>query len=93
MPIYEYNCAKCGNDFEHLAKSSTDRPVKCPSCGSRRLKKQFSPFATTKTFQLASGYGGSRKPTEKKPSEKASASDATCKSPAKSCDKCSSSEK
>ena len=61
MPIYEYNCAKCNNSFEHFARNSTDHPSKCPECGSRRVKKQFSAFATTKTFQMASGYSKSSK--------------------------------
>ena len=61
MPIYEYNCAKCNNSFEHFARTSSDHPNKCPECGSRRVKKQLSAFATKKTFQMASGYGKSAK--------------------------------
>jgi len=33
MPIYEYKCLKCRNEFETMQKFS-DSPVKrCPSCG------------------------------------------------------------
>jgi putative FmdB family regulatory protein len=61
MPIYEYNCGKCGAGFEHLARSRSDTPKKCPQCGSGRVSKQLSSFATTKTFQTASGCGGCAK--------------------------------
>ena len=33
MPLYEYQCKKCGHRFEKIQKFS-DRPVKkCPQCG------------------------------------------------------------
>ena len=33
MPLYEYQCKKCGHRFEKLQKFS-DKPVKkCPECG------------------------------------------------------------
>jgi len=33
MPLYEYQCEKCGHRFEKLRKFS-DRPIKkCPECG------------------------------------------------------------
>ena len=33
MPLYEYECKKCGHRFEKLRKFS-DKPIKkCPECG------------------------------------------------------------
>ena len=33
MPLYEYQCKKCGHRFEKIQKFS-DKPVKkCPECG------------------------------------------------------------
>jgi putative FmdB family regulatory protein len=33
MPLYEYQCKKCGHRFEKILKFS-DKPVKkCPECG------------------------------------------------------------
>jgi putative FmdB family regulatory protein len=33
MPLYEYQCKKCGRKFERIQKFS-DKPVKkCPECG------------------------------------------------------------
>ncbi|HEV3007389.1 MAG TPA: zinc ribbon domain-containing protein [Pirellulales bacterium] len=40
MPLYEYQCEACGNDFELLVRSG-DKPA-CPDCGGERLAKQFS---------------------------------------------------
>ena len=42
MPIYEYQCLHCGKSFDVLQRM-TDHPLrKCPSCGHRRIRKQFS---------------------------------------------------
>lgn len=41
MPIYEYKCQKCGNEFEAMQKFS-DSPIrKCSSCGGP-VKKLIS---------------------------------------------------
>ena len=45
MPIYEYRCSGCGNEFEKLVRSS-DTP-ECPSCHSQKLDKKLSVFATS----------------------------------------------
>jgi putative FmdB family regulatory protein len=38
MPIYEYRCEKCGNQFEIIQKFS-DKPLKaCPSCKGKLAK-------------------------------------------------------
>ena len=35
MPIYEYECKKCGHRFERIQKFS-DKPVtRCPECGGK----------------------------------------------------------
>ncbi len=45
MPIYEYECLKCGNAFEELVANAADSSkVTCPGCKSRRVKKGFSLF-------------------------------------------------
>ena len=42
MPIYEYRCAACGHQDEHLQKVSDAPLTKCPSCGKPRYQKQLS---------------------------------------------------
>jgi putative FmdB family regulatory protein len=44
MPIYEYACGKCGNEFEMLVRSDT--VAGCPSCRSTEVAKKLSVFAT-----------------------------------------------
>lgn len=44
MPIFEYRCRTCGDDFELLARSDTR--VACPECGSSRVDKKLSVFAS-----------------------------------------------
>ncbi len=33
MPLYEYQCTKCGHRFEKIQKFSDKRIKKCPKCG------------------------------------------------------------
>jgi putative FmdB family regulatory protein len=42
MPIYEYECQKCGHTLEALQKLS-DKPLReCPECGRHQLKRLVS---------------------------------------------------
>ena len=43
MPIFEYQCKKCEEIFEELVLKDEDIPRKCPKCGSKIIKKLFSP--------------------------------------------------
>ncbi len=38
MPIYEYRCKKCGNEFEELQNSNV-KTMKCPKCRGTASKK------------------------------------------------------
>ena len=42
MPIYEYRCAACGHEGEHLQKVSEAPLNKCPQCGKKKYEKQIS---------------------------------------------------
>jgi putative FmdB family regulatory protein len=47
MPLYEFECDKCGVDFEELVRSSTAvDEVTCPKCGERQVHKKVSTFAS-----------------------------------------------
>ena len=56
MPIYEFHCAKCGRDSEVLVRSTKWEGTPCPQCGSDKLSKKLSVFASSAT-------GGSEGPT------------------------------
>jgi len=42
MPIYEYTCNDCCEEFEKLVFAST--VVLCPKCASENIKKRMSTF-------------------------------------------------
>ena len=41
MPIFEYDCLECGEQFEHLQRKA-DNSVHCPACGKDRLRRLVS---------------------------------------------------
>lgn len=47
MPIYEFHCGDCEKDSEILVRSSDWKGTKCPHCGSVKLSKKFSVFASS----------------------------------------------
>ena len=76
MPIYEYRCAACGHQDDHLQKVSEAPLTKCPACGRKKYSKQL----TAPGFQLkGSGWyatdfkGGGKKPEAEKTESKAEA--------------------
>ena len=52
MPIYEFECAACGNRFDRLQKLSDPDPTVCPNCGAERVSRRV----TAPAFRL-SGSG------------------------------------
>jgi putative FmdB family regulatory protein len=60
MPIYEYKCGDCGENFEALVMGSEDA-VECEKCGSKKLERQMSCFSSSSGSMgdlLASAGGG-----------------------------------
>jgi putative FmdB family regulatory protein len=68
MPIYEYRCAACGFQEEHLQKVSEPPLTVCPSCG----KPKFAKLLSAAGFQLkgsgwyATDFKGGAKPAKDK---------------------------
>ncbi len=49
MPLYEFHCAKCDVEFEELVMTSRPEAlaeVTCPVCGSHKVNKKVSTFAS-----------------------------------------------
>ena len=44
MPLYEYQCQKCGHRFERIQRFSDPQVKKCPQC-SGRVEQLLSPPA------------------------------------------------
>lgn len=55
MPVYEYQCKKCGRTTAFIEKVEEFKFLsrKCSSCGSRRMKKVLSSFSTKKNESTA----------------------------------------
>lgn len=60
MPLFEFSCRKCSHVFEELMTSAqlADSKLKCPACGSARVEKAFSSFATGVSGGPSSGPVG-----------------------------------
>ncbi len=41
MPIYEYHCSCCGEDFEELVLSQSSA-INCPKCHASKVRKLMS---------------------------------------------------
>jgi len=42
MPLYEYRCRDCGEEFEVLVGTSGSGTVECPACGGTSAEKLMS---------------------------------------------------
>lgn len=47
MPIYDFQCRRCGHRFEQLVKP--DETPGCPSCGAPKAQRLFSYSAAVST--------------------------------------------
>jgi putative FmdB family regulatory protein len=63
MPIYEYICDDCQNEFEKIVINK-QQEISCPKCSSKNAKIQLSVFSSSvaggssKSFTPQSGGGG-----------------------------------
>jgi len=55
MPIYEYQCKKCGHVSSFLEKASSKGAHACAKCGSKDTQKVFSTFAAKSGGSSAAG--------------------------------------
>ncbi|HEY2932503.1 MAG TPA: FmdB family zinc ribbon protein [Acidobacteriota bacterium] len=87
MPLYEYQCSECGNNFEVIQKFA-DPPVdKCPKCGGKVDKKLSAPAIQFKGqgwyITDYSRKGGESKPDSTKESKAGEAKTEGAKEPSK----------
>jgi putative FmdB family regulatory protein len=67
MPVYEYQCAACGHEFEREQRISEDPIKKCPSCGKQKVKRLIS---RTSFVLKGGGWYGDLYASQKPASEK-----------------------
>ena len=61
MPIFEYRCSECGAVNEVLEQSGDQSQHRCPACGSRKMEKLFSTFASGGASGAAGECGAPRR--------------------------------
>ena len=87
MPLYEYQCVKCGHRFEKIESTTASTTKKCPKCGAKAervlsaaaIQFKGSGWYVTDYASKGSGSapsetpgdGASAKPTEKSGDSKA----------------------
>ncbi len=75
MPIYEYECLKCGHQLEVMQKISDDPLKQCPKCKAKKLEKLISQsaFAFKGSGWYVTDYSksGAKKETTESKTEKA----------------------
>src|SRR5271170_5266636 len=85
MPLYEYECEKCGHRFEKIQKFSDKMVKKCPKCGGRVEQMISAPavqfkgsgwyvtdYAKKPNVPSSDGGGGNSKKEDKSKSESSS---------------------
>jgi putative FmdB family regulatory protein len=97
MPLYEYECKKCGHRFEKIQKFSDKMVKKCPECGGVVEQMISAPavqfkgsgwyvtdYAKKSTSPGSSGGdSGSKDKTDDKPKSDSSSKDSSKESAAK----------
>ena len=75
MPIYEYRCAACGHQEDHLQKLADAPLTRCPACGKKKYEKQLSAagFQLKGSGWYATDFKGGKSPEAAKPEAKAEA--------------------
>jgi putative FmdB family regulatory protein len=106
MPLYEYECKKCGHRFEKIQKFSDKMVKKCPECGGQVEQMISAPavqfkgsgwyvtdYAKKSSSQgSTSGDSGSKEKKDDKPKSDSSSKDSASKESSSSSSKESSSK-
>jgi putative FmdB family regulatory protein len=59
MPLYEYQCKKCGKQFEKVVSiSEAGKKQICPYCGGKNTEKMLSVFSAKSSSSAGVSGGG-----------------------------------
>ncbi len=91
MPLYEYQCSKCGHRFEKIQKFSDKKIRKCPQCGGPVEQVISAPAVqfkgsgwyvtdyAKKSSTATTSDGGKESKKEEKPKTETAAKESTTK--------------
>ncbi len=57
MPIYEFVCEECGEDFEALLRMGSFDEVKCPQCQSEAVHRKVSRISVSSPGGIHLSFG------------------------------------
>ena len=78
MPVYEYQCKKCGREFEYQQRMSDPEKTVCEACGAEALERMISRTA----FSLKGGGWYKDLYASSKPEKSGDAASGTSDAPA-----------
>jgi putative FmdB family regulatory protein len=70
VPLYDFECLDCGENFEALVLRNSDPPA-CPECQSQNLKQQISMFSVSSESTRQLNLNAARKQNAKIQRDKA----------------------
>ncbi|MBZ5607292.1 MAG: zinc ribbon domain-containing protein [Acidobacteriia bacterium] len=69
MPLYEFECLDCGQNFEALVRDAT--PPVCPECQSQNLEQLLSMFSVNSAATRKANLNLARRQNSKAQRDKA----------------------
>lgn len=72
MPLFDYECTRCGAMFETLVRPGSAEPA-CVACGATDLRRIISSFAVDSESTRASALANGRKHAAKERRDRAMA--------------------
>lgn len=67
MPMFEYQCTSCGNEFEELVRGTGAQRVHCPQCGSVDTRRLLSSPCLHDSAQVKAMRGAAIAPRPRSP--------------------------
>ena len=59
MPLFDFTCDECGERFDKLFRTMTDKPLaQCPKCGSKHTRRALSLVNAGKSEGKSAADGG-----------------------------------
>ena len=58
MPIFDFECRKCGHKFDLIISNADKEKAKCPQCGAMNLKQLLSSFSTSRLGNIPDSCSG-----------------------------------
>jgi len=58
MPIFDFECRKCGHKFDLIISNAEKDKAKCPQCGAMNLKQLLSSFSTARVGNIPDSCSG-----------------------------------